>query len=158
MGKPPKYYKYQGGSRTLAEWAELYKMSRGCLERRIYVKKMSLAEALKMPVGGSDSEQTPEEIRYQRLKAKGICVDCGVKKKTLGHIRCQECQERREKEIKARREESKNERRSPRATSAGKAIRRLCNYCDKPFMAIGAIHRCPKCTNYFRKYQVGAYE
>ena len=147
----PKYYKYQGESRTLTEWAELYKMSRGCLERRVNVKQLSLADALKMPVNGAPAERTPEKD-YHNRRARGICVDCGKKKKTLGHIRCLECQERKEESHKAARLE---EVRSPRKTKNGEGAQtRKCLLCEQEFLSAWAGNRrCPRCNSLIEKHQ-----
>lgn len=48
--------------------------------------------------------------RYARLKADGICIDCGKGKVIEGTVRCQKCTERRVRYNRAYREKKKEER------------------------------------------------
>lgn len=48
--------------------------------------------------------------RYARLKAEGICIDCGKGKVIEGTVRCQKCTERRVRYNRAYREKKKEER------------------------------------------------
>ena len=93
----------------------------------------------------ADNKHTPDSV-YDKRKAEGICVHCGIPDRTVVGVRCAECtlrcreNQRRYASRNAEKCRAKTERYRKRYVEAG-----MCCDCGVRPIAYNSVSRCEVC-------------